>query len=596
MSIAFEYPLLLVLAILLPVLIVTFFLLAHRRRRARLERLGSSPVVRRLLPPAAFDTPFLRATLLGLAALFAGVALAGPRWGTEMTQVRGEGVDMVIVLDASLSMMATDESPSRLERMKQEVRRLRATSSGDRIGIIAFAGRSYILSPLTIDDGALGLFVDNLDPSVVGQAGSAVSRAIRQGTDLLLAAETTSDRALVVMSDWEMFEPEDEVMESAARAAENGISIITVGFGTPDGGNIPVQRNGATVPHRDQDGEIVVTKYFPDVARATAEAGQGTFIDASDTDKAARIRRALAGLRTQQRAMQAGREQSHRFQLFLIPALLLLFAETLLAERRGRRRRAPAAAETAVGNTDDRNNATEPPSPPAAAPPKARASSKRATTAAVMLMLSFAIPATAHADDARDAAAHFRAGRFAQSVEAYRRAVAARPDNAELVYNLGTALLAADSLASAAEVLERLGTVRDPEIRYRALFNLGLSHLRAGLAAEGEEADRSLDAALAAYKSVLLLRSADLDAKWNYELALREKQGGGGGGGGGGGEEPQPSGGADQGQGQPQPQPGSLGQQQAEQILNNAARDEAAVQQRQQQRTSPARPPTGPDW
>ena len=129
--------------------------------------------------------------------LCAGIAFAGPRWGTEQTLERGSGVDMVLALDASLSMLATDARPNRLERMKEEARRLLALSAGDRVGLLAFAGRSYILTPLTVDRGALELFLDNLDPSVVGQAGSSLSRAIRQGTDLLVATQTTSDRALV---------------------------------------------------------------------------------------------------------------------------------------------------------------------------------------------------------------------------------------------------------------------------------------------------------------------------------------------------------------------------------------------------------------
>ena len=128
------------------------------------------------------------------------------------------GIDMVLALDASLSMMAQDERPSRLERMKQEVRRLRAMSPGDRMGVLAFAGRSYVLSPLTIDEGALDLFLDNLDPSVVGQAGSSLARTIRQGVDLLTLTNSGADRALVVMSDGEAFEPiEDVVDRSEAR-------------------------------------------------------------------------------------------------------------------------------------------------------------------------------------------------------------------------------------------------------------------------------------------------------------------------------------------------------------------------------------------
>src|SRR5438034_9102867 len=105
-------------------------------------------------------------------------------------------------------------------------------SAGDRVGVIAFAGRSYVLSPLTIDAGALDLFLDNLDPSVVGQAGSSLAKAIRQGTDLLLLTRSGADRALVIMSDGEAFEDIEDVVAEARRASQQGISLVTVGFGT----------------------------------------------------------------------------------------------------------------------------------------------------------------------------------------------------------------------------------------------------------------------------------------------------------------------------------------------------------------------------
>jgi Ca-activated chloride channel family protein len=147
-------------------------------------------------------------------------------------------------------------------------------------------------------------------------------------------------------------------------------------------------------------------------------------------------------------------------------------------------------------------------------------------------------------------------------------------------------------LTPAAEVLERAAESRDAEIRYRSLFNLGLAHLKRGLAAPPQQADEPLDAALAAYKKVLLLRSADFDAKWNYELALRKKQQGGGGGGGGSGESnPSPS---------PEsqaPKPsGGLGERQAEQLLGSAAREERDVQAKRQRQSKVDPPPGGKDW
>jgi Ca-activated chloride channel homolog len=562
----FARPWALTLAVLLPALAIVLLGVWHRRRAARLARLGTPSMVSRLVPAASLAPSRTRTALVALATALAGAALAGPRWGLERTIVRGQGIDLVLALDASLSMMATDERPSRLDRVKQEVRRLRASSSGDRVALLAFAGRSYILTPMTVDDGALDLFLDNLDPSVVGQAGSSLARAIRQGTDLLLMSKAPGDRAIVVMSDGEAFEPEEDVVAEAARAAESGISLVTVGFGTPQGASIPVRTEAGLSLKRDENGDVVVTRYHPDLLRAAATAARGTFVDAAETDKAGKVRRALSQLRATRRSVDSGRDLTPRYQLFLLPALLLLLLDTFLGERRGRRGRRGAAASAA----------------PAAA----------AILIAALLTLT---PRAARANDLEDAARLYRAKQYARAAALYRAAVAKGDQSPATLYNLGTALLAADSIASASEALERAATTPDPELRFRALFNLGLAHLRRGLAERGEAGRPALDAALAAYKKALLLRATDADAKWNYELALREKKSGGGGGGGSNDNAPQaPQPSAPQA---PAQQPsGSLGQQRAEELLNSAARDERDVQGKKQKQNRATPPPGGTDW
>ena len=221
-------------------------------------------------------------------------------------------------------------------------------------------------------------------------------------------------------------------------------------------------------------------------------------------------------------------------------------------------------------------------------------------TAVLVLTLTVASPAIVAAVGPKEAAAHYRAERYREAVAEYRRVIADGDKSEETLYNLGTALLGADSLASAIEVLERVARSRSEEVRYRAGFNLGLAHLKQGLAAEGDAGGKALDAALAAYKDVLLMRSDDADAKWNYELALREKENNGGGGGGGGGEEdpapssaPDPSAEAEAPAERPQ---GTLGQGQAEQILNAAERDERDVQEKRRERAQPPKSRMGKDW
>lgn len=218
------------------------------------------------------------------------------------------------------------------------------------------------------------------------------------------------------------------------------------------------------------------------------------------------------------------------------------------------------------------------------------------------VLVALAIPFVgARADDAVDAAKAYSAKQYARAAALYRRVVAGGDRSPEALYNLGTALLAADSLQSAAEALERAASAsKDADVRYRALFNLGLSHLRAGLRDSGQAAEPALDAALAAYRKLLLGRAGDADAKWNYELALRKKKeqsGGGGGGGGGGGQNPapQPDPAAPQQAPVQRPQ-GGIGERRADELLNSAAREERDVQGKKQQQNRPEPPPGGKDW
>ena len=342
----FDRPWLLPLVVVLPALVAFCLAAGHRRRVARLARLGGAEMVARLVPSLTVRRPVRRSLLLGLAAALSAVAAAGPRWGAEPTMVRGSGIDVVLLLDASLSMLAEDERPSRMERMKQEVRRFRALSEGDRIALLAFAGRSYILSPLTVDDGALDLFLDNFDPTVVGQPGSSMSRAITQAVSLLQNTPTESDRAIVLMSDGEAFEPVETIAEAARQARDAHIAFVTVGFGTAQGGTIPERTGNTVAQHRDESGQVVTTHYDAQTMRAAAEAAGGTFVDAAESDKAGRVKRALSTLRAQTRATAAGRDRKPRYQFFLLPALLILLGDTLVAERRGRSRRHDAAAST----------------------------------------------------------------------------------------------------------------------------------------------------------------------------------------------------------------------------------------------------------
>lgn len=552
-----DYPWMLAAALVIGLVAFVLVLAGHARRRARLARFGTPEAIARLAPVDAAAPPRARAWRLAIAALCLAIALAGPRWGRSEQTLEVEGVDVAIALDLSLSMLAEDERPNRLERMKQEVRRLRASSPGDRFALIGFAGRSYILSPLTADDGAIDLFLDNLSPSIVGQAGSAIAAPLEQGIDLLLASRGDADRALVLMSDGESFDDRVEALAQAARLKEAGLHLITVGFGTPAGSTIPVNGpNGRDVKY-DELGEMIVTRYDPALLEELATAAGGEFIPAEATDKGNRIRRALAGLETASREEALRLNRPARYQWFALVALLLLFLDAFFADG-GRlptwlRRRATSGVAGA-------------------------------------LVLTLLLPSTLRAQvTMEDALQAQRDGRTADAVRQYRRLVSEGDKRPVLMYNLGTALLASDSLDGAVEALERALFTSNEELRTRARYNLGLAYLKRGLRLDGDSRSAALQSARRAFRTVLLERPGDPDAQWNYELALRAPLSGGGGG-------------ANNQQNQsasppPTPSPqGAMSRQQAEALLDAAAREERETQARRQRGNTPTRSAGQKDW
>ncbi|MCU0634639.1 MAG: VWA domain-containing protein, partial [Gemmatimonadaceae bacterium] len=480
----------------------------HRRRRAaRLARLGSAVAVE-----VREGRERARTACLTLAVFLGALALAGPRWGVDASRALSRGLDVVLAIDASASMLATDDRPSRLERVKQEIRRLRALAPADRVALIAFAGRSYILTPLSTDDGALDLFLENLDPSVVGQPGSAVARALRQGVELLTAsASDGADRALVVLSDGELFEPEADMLREAQGAAAQRIAVVTVGFGTTAGSTIPITDGGLVREKRDDVGRVVITRYTPTTLAAVAQAAGGTFIPAETSDKAAAIRQALGALRRSTRVLDTRAGLVSRYSWVLLPALLLLALESWLAQRGARARTRPAEAVT--------------PTPAERARPQVAST----VAAAVVLLLGGCQTPTS-----RDPAVLWEAREYGAIATEARTRLARGDGSSEVRYNLGTALLGADSVDLAVEPLElaetRLRAIsrgrESDDLLGRTRFNAGLAHLLRGRRLEaGTPGDASaraaFDAALASYRAYLIDHPEDVQAKWNYELALR---------------------------------------------------------------------------
>jgi Ca-activated chloride channel homolog len=498
-------------------------------------------------------------SIVSVAALLGTVALAGPRWGHETVVTETRGLNLAIAVDISRSMLAEDATPSRLGRAIREARRLVQDLNGDRLGLVTFAGSSYILSPLSIDGSALMLYLETLDPDIASQGGTALAPALRQGGELLRASTELADRVLVVFTDGDGHDSVAAAVTQARRLNAAGIRLILVA----EGGRVPVRiplrdEHGALQGYqKDEDSNVVETGRRDDILGAVADAAQGAQVAADLPDQAGAVRDLVASYkraRASETHTERGRPRAW-VPVLLAVALLLGQAAT------------------------------------------------RRTAALLGIALLVMAPPALPQDSSRPRTAAERAwdrGQLERARAAYAAELAAHQRNDTAWYNAGTAELAAGDRETARQDLTRAAASLAPDTRFRALYNLGLLALREAQA-DTAHRDAHLAEAERAYREALLLRPDHAAAKWNLEIATRRRSGGAskkpqssGGGGGGGGESPRGGGGGATAAG---PKGGGgLSQTQAEQILKSIGQEELRTRRDRTGRTRVAGEPGVKDW
>ncbi|HSJ33259.1 MAG TPA: VWA domain-containing protein [Longimicrobiales bacterium] len=505
---------------LLPLIFIVPLLLAgavwlYARRRERIARAFSDPhLLARLGGAELLRFPMPRVVLLVLAGASLGAAAAGPRWGYRTGEGQALSLNVVVATDISKSMLVPDVEPNRLERARLFARRMLRELPGDRFGLVVFAGRAYILSPLTSDHSALELYLDALDPEMVSQGGSSLAAAIAQATDLVRGSETAGgERAVVLLSDGEALEEVGGVEAAADRAARAGVRFITIGVGTPDGDRIPdIDPATGEVAgfKRDEAGQIVISRLDENLLRTVAERTGGRYVRMDDAAALARVIDELQGMQREEGESTQRVEPRERFALFAALALIMLTLDIMLygGARRGMWPGRPAAGEESV----------------AAEPAVGRqAAGGRAVHAAVLVLMlgvvGFGI------GDVEKGNRLYREGKYEEAAAAYQRVVESGDASPQVYYNLGTALLALGRFDEADPHFQRALEGVDPELRERAFYNLGNRFLQDARArGDLREQGTLLDAAIEAYKRTLRIDPADVDAKWNLEMALRERE------------------------------------------------------------------------
>ncbi|MBI4809976.1 MAG: VWA domain-containing protein [Ignavibacteriales bacterium] len=318
----------------LPVLLILFWWALQLRRRG-LSRFGN-PVLLELLMPSVSKykrTIKFFFTFSALAILILGIA--NPQIGTKMEEVKREGVDIIIALDVSNSMKAEDIKPNRLESAKQEISRMIDKFQNDRLGLIVFAGDSYLQLPLTTDYSAARLILSTIDVDVVPIPGTAIGSAIKLAMKSFAVGEK-KHKVIIIISDGENHE--DDAIAAAKDANSEGVIIHTIGMGSPDGVPIPIyQGNTQTGYKKDESGNTVVTKLDEQGMRQIAEAGGGIYIRATNQqDEMDAVFKEIQTMEKKEFGAKVFTEYEDRFQYFLTAAILLLILEFFISERKNR--------------------------------------------------------------------------------------------------------------------------------------------------------------------------------------------------------------------------------------------------------------------
>ena len=328
----FEHIEYLYLLMAIPVFISLFVLGMYSRIRA-LKRLGNLNILKRLIPDASREKVIFKFILLNLAYIFLIIGIANPQTGSKLEKIQRKGIDMIVALDISNSMLAQDIKPDRLTRAKQALFKLIDKLEGDRIGIIIFAGKAYTQLPITTDYAAAKMFVSTISTKDIPSQGTAIGEAINLGMESF--EENKQSKAIIIITDGENHE--DNAIELAKQAAGLGIKIYTIGMGLPDGSPIPmVNSYGQEIGYKkDRDGNTVITKLNEVMLQQIAAAGNGDYVRANNTQAGlSKIFKKINALEESEIETRLFTDYEDQFQYFIGFGLLILFLEFFIFDRR----------------------------------------------------------------------------------------------------------------------------------------------------------------------------------------------------------------------------------------------------------------------
>lgn len=325
----FEEPIYLYLFLLLPCLIV-IYIYSNYRRRVAIQKFGDPELMAQLMPDVSQYRPGVKFTLLCLSVILFVFLLARPQFGSKLETIKRQGIEVIIALDISNSMLAQDVEPNRLEKAKRLVSQLVDKLQNDKIGMIVFAGDAFIQLPITSDFISAKIFLESITPSLISKQGTAIGEAITLATRSFTSQEEVG-RTIILITDGENHE--GKIAEATKHAIEKGIQINVLGIGSPEGSPIPIE--GTNDFRRDKEGNVVITSLNESMCQEIAKIGNGMYIRVDNTNNAQKaIIKEINKIAKDDIETQVYTDYNEQFQSVALLLFFVLLVEMLILERK----------------------------------------------------------------------------------------------------------------------------------------------------------------------------------------------------------------------------------------------------------------------
>jgi Ca-activated chloride channel family protein len=329
----FEHKEYFFLLLLIPIVISIYFYVQYQTKK-QLEKIGNIDLMKRLMPDRNEKKSLLKFIALNVVLFFLILALAQPQMGTKMEKVQRKGIDIMIALDVSKSMLSQDVAPSRLEKSKLLIQTLLKNLDGDRVGLVIFAGNAYLQMPLTVDYSSILLYLRSITTNSVPTQGTIITDALEK-SEAAFKETDKKHKAIIVITDGE--DHEENAINMAEELASDGTKVFTVGVGTANGGTIPVydQNGQITGEKKDENGAVIISKMNANMLQALAKGGNGNYYVLDNTKQVAEfLSKDIAKMETKTINDKVFTDFVEQFQYFLIFALLVLMADLFITYRK----------------------------------------------------------------------------------------------------------------------------------------------------------------------------------------------------------------------------------------------------------------------